>query len=49
LTDVNDVGAAWSPDGSRIAFVRSLIGQGDAIYVMNADGSGLARVAQARC
>ena len=45
LTDVNDVGAAWSPDGTRIAFVRAVIGQGDAIYVMNADGSGLARVA----
>ena len=30
----NDTDPAWSPDGSRIAFVRS----GD-LYVMNADGS----------
>jgi Tol biopolymer transport system component len=45
LTDAYDAGAAWSPDGGRIAFVRSVIGQGDAIWVMNADGSALARVA----
>jgi Tol biopolymer transport system component len=46
LTDGADVGAAWSPDGTRIAFVRyEGIGQGDAVYVMNADGSGLTRVA----
>jgi dipeptidyl aminopeptidase/acylaminoacyl peptidase len=30
---------AWSPDGSRIAFVS-----GFDIYVMNADGSGLTRL-----
>jgi TolB protein len=33
--------AAWSPDGQRIAFDDH-----DAIYVVNADGSGLRRLAQ---
>ena len=32
--------AAWSPDGRRIAFDYH-----DAIYVVNADGSGLLRLA----
>ena len=31
---------AWSPNGSRIAFVSERHGN-DEIYVMNADGSGL--------
>jgi len=44
LTTANDHTPAWSPDGSRIAFVRGAAG-GDGlstseIYVMNADGSG---------
>jgi len=40
----------WSPDGSRIAFVRYVPSQVDpsvlltALYVINADGSGLAKV-----
>ncbi|MDH7459813.1 PKD domain-containing protein [Chitinophagaceae bacterium 26-R-25] len=35
---------AWSPDGTRIVFVRSKdsFGQGD-VYLMNADGSNLVR------
>ncbi len=35
----------WSPDGQRIAFVRSgrLVG---GLYVMNADGSGQRRLAR---
>lgn len=45
LTDGVDLGAAWSPDGARIAFIRTVVGQGDAVWVMNADGSGLTRVA----
>jgi hypothetical protein len=35
----NDVDPAWSPDGTRIAFARSLGGHYD-VWVMNADGSG---------
>jgi Tol biopolymer transport system component len=46
LTSGADEGAAWSPDGTRIAFSRYQgIGQGHAIYVMNADGSGLTPIA----
>jgi TolB protein len=38
LTEGFDLGAKWSPDGTKIAFVR--ISQGDLeIYTMNADGS----------
>jgi TolB protein len=38
---------AWSPDGRRIAFVGSKAGGGlPAIYVMNADGSQLRRLAR---
>jgi len=32
---------AWSPDGSKIAFVDS---QSGSLYVINADGTGLRRV-----
>jgi Tol biopolymer transport system component len=35
--------AAWSPDGSRIAFVSVRDGNPD-VYVMNADGSGELRL-----
>ena len=35
------VTAAWSPDGRRIAFAAH-----DVIYVVDADGSGLRRLAQ---
>ncbi len=36
---------AWSPDGGRIAF--SSFHEGDVgIYVMNADGSGVVRLAE---
>jgi Tol biopolymer transport system component len=43
ITHTGDRGitAAWSPDGRRIAFDEH-----DAIYVVNADGSGLRRLAQ---
>jgi len=35
----------WSPDGRRIAFVRSTpAGVDDGIFIVNADGSGLVRV-----
>ncbi|MCH8874415.1 PD40 domain-containing protein, partial [candidate division KSB1 bacterium] len=34
-----DVGPAWSPDGTKIVFVRDLD-----IYVMDADGSNVKRL-----
>jgi Tol biopolymer transport system component len=46
---------AWSPDGSRIAYVRTPVrgnqGQsnGFEVWVMNADGSGKARVYESSC
>ena len=43
----DDFGPVWSPDGSRIAFLRSFqdVGTNDRpIYVMNADGSDQHRV-----
>jgi Tol biopolymer transport system component len=45
-----DVGPAWSPDGSRIAFVRGSVEDIESgktfIYVMNADGTGQTRLAE---
>ena len=38
-----DSSPAWSPDGSKIAFVSSRDGN-DEIYVVNADGSGVTRL-----
>lgn len=43
-----DAEAAWSPDGTRIAFTRyrhdlNLLGEA-AIYIVNADGTGLVRL-----
>lgn len=43
--DVSDVAPAWSPDGQRIALHRGdRTGAVDGIYLMAADGSGLAQV-----
>jgi serine/threonine-protein kinase len=39
-------GIAFSPDGQRIAFTRIDPGQLEAIFVMNADGTGVTRVSQ---
>jgi Tol biopolymer transport system component len=40
---------AWSPSGASLVFSRCPVGQGDqcAIYIANADGTGLRRVAAA--
>ena len=38
----DDDSAVWSPDGTKIAFVRYFGGAGE-IFVMNADGSGQTR------
>ena len=50
--DAIDVEPVFSPDGTKIAFGRivgdSPTGQLEAIYVVNADGSGLRQVAPAR-
>jgi len=45
LTNNNawDAGAAWSPDGKRIAFCSNRDGKSE-IYVMNADGSDVKRL-----
>jgi Tol biopolymer transport system component len=54
LTDntVRDWDPAWSPDGSRIAFVRTLesgpFGRNDELFVMRADGSGVRRLTRYR-
>lgn len=40
---VEDTGPRWSPDGSKIAFVRHRDGSGD-IYVMDANGSNALRL-----
>jgi Tol biopolymer transport system component len=43
--DLSDYAPAWSPDGSRIAFLRVNGGGGGGLYVMNADGSSQRRIA----
>jgi TolB protein len=44
LSDAVDTGAAWSPDGSRIAFVGGFDEEDISIYVMRADGTDVRRV-----
>jgi len=43
----NDWGPTWSPDGSRIAFLRALSASDRPVYIMNADGSGQHRLSPA--
>jgi dipeptidyl aminopeptidase/acylaminoacyl peptidase len=40
----DDDGAVWSPDGSRLAFVRTWNDSRSYLYVANRDGTGLRRV-----
>jgi WD40 repeat protein len=44
LSEAVDTGAAWSPDGSRIAFVGGFDEEDISIYVMRADGTDVRRV-----
>lgn len=49
LTDneVSDYGAVWSPDGTKLAFVRGTTeGGGDGIWVMDADGGNPRRLTE---
>ena len=39
-----DRAPAWSPDGTRIAFVSDRDGGFPELYLMNADGSGVTRL-----
>ncbi len=53
-SDVEPYDASWSPDGKRIAFVRGFATSKDyairhsALYVINADGTGLRRLTRLR-
>jgi Tol biopolymer transport system component len=44
VADGENVNAIWSPDGSGVAFDASFSGTSTALYVVNADGAGLADV-----
>jgi Tol biopolymer transport system component len=44
LTHDNGLDPAWSPDGSKIAFISERDGNRE-VYVMDADGSGQTRLA----
>ena len=43
-TDANYLNPAWSPDGSKIAFVRATGGLSTEIWVMDADGTNARRL-----
>jgi len=46
-TDQQEFDPAWSPDGTKIAYVSFLVGQGNIdIWIANADGSGPLRLTQ---
>lgn len=47
-TPEDDHDAAWSPDGSKIAFTKGTVGDPSTyeVYVMNADGSGQTNLTQ---
>lgn len=39
-----DAGPAWSPDSSKIAFVRTLTASNTAVFTIKADGTGELRL-----
>jgi Tol biopolymer transport system component len=50
LTDADSQGmgsccSTWSPDGSRLLFTRAVSDESTTLWIVNADGSGLAQVA----
>jgi TolB protein len=46
LTHESSGDPAWSPDGKLIAFAMESMSQGNAIFVVNVDGSGLRRLTE---
>jgi Tol biopolymer transport system component len=46
-TNATEQNPAWSPDGTKIAYERAILGSDFRIWVMNADGSGQTQVSQA--
>ena len=54
LSDDGDMGASWSPDGKRIAFVHgltgdSVLGYKSTLYTMNSDGGNVRRLLGHSC
>ena len=47
LTNALDWDPRWSPDGSRVVFLRAFGNGGSDIFVMNADGRGLTNISNA--
>ena len=47
LLDDGHVGARWSPDGRRIAFIRAGASAGDALWVADADGTNRREIIKA--
>jgi TolB protein len=48
-SDADDGDPVLAPDGRRVVFTRHLLGRPDALYVVQVDGSGLARLPASNC